>query len=129
VSEDRVAAVEMVRRTRQMGVPVIADTEEAIVGFDVPRLKRMAARHRSGGTLGVAVADATDEPGAKVGRVRPDTPAARCGVAVGDVIVEMSGRPVTSAAALEQIAARRPNGSPTSLVIVRDGERQTLIVQ
>ncbi len=31
--------MEMVRRTRQMGVPVIADTEEAIVGFDVPRLK------------------------------------------------------------------------------------------
>ena len=33
---------EMVQRTRQMGVPVIADEHEAIVGFDLPRLQRMA---------------------------------------------------------------------------------------
>ena len=39
MSEDRNAAQEMVRRTRQMGVPVIADEQEAIVGFDLPRLQ------------------------------------------------------------------------------------------
>ncbi len=121
--------MEMVRRTRQMGVPVIADTEEAIVGFDVPRLKRMAARHRSGGTLGVAVADSKNGPGAVVGRVRPDSPAAGVGVESGDVIVEMSGRAVTTAADLERIAAQRAPGAPTSLVIVRNGDRQTLILR
>ena len=59
VSVDEHAAREMVQRTRQMGVPVIADEQEAIVGFDMPRLQRMAARHRRGPGLGLKVADAT----------------------------------------------------------------------
>ena len=41
VSVDELAAREMVQRTRQMGVPVIADEHEAIVGFDLPRLQRV----------------------------------------------------------------------------------------
>ena len=60
----------MVTRTRQMGVPVIADEQEAIVGFDMPRLQRMAARHRRAPGLGLKVADAQDGPGAYVGAVR-----------------------------------------------------------
>src|SRR5437868_3762845 len=64
VSVGRQAAFEMMRRTRQNGVPVIADDQEAIVGFDMPRLQRMAARHRRGGGMGLKVADATDGPGA-----------------------------------------------------------------
>lgn len=121
--------MEMVRRTRQMGVPVIADAQEAIVGFDVPRLKRMAARHRPGGGLGLAVADAREGPGAQVGRVRDDSPAARAGVQVGDAVVEMSGCAVSSAADLERIAGLRPAGVPTSLVVLRSGERVTLILR
>ena len=89
VSVDAEAAREMVDRTRQMGVPVIADEQEAIVGFDMPRLQRMAARHRRGGGLGLKVADARDAPGALVGGVREDSPGARAGVEVGDVIVEL----------------------------------------
>lgn len=119
----------MLMRTRQMGVPVIADEQEAIVGFDVPRLQRMAARHRKAGGLGLKVADATDGPGAYVGGVRPDSAAARAGVQVGDVIEELSGRPVSSAADLEQIARLRVAGQPTSLMLRRDGERQTLILR
>ena len=116
-------------RTRQMGVPVIADAEEAIVGFDVPRLRRMAARHRKGGGLGLKVADAKDGPGAYVGDVKPDSPAARAGVEAGDVIEELSGRPVASAADLEQIARLRVPGQPTSLMLRRKGTRQTLIIR
>jgi S1-C subfamily serine protease len=128
VSVDRAAAMEMMRRTRQNGVPVIADEQEAIVGFDMPRLQRMAARHRKGPGLGLKVADAADGPGAHVGGVRDDSPAARAGVLAGDVIVELSGRPVASVSDLEQIAARRAPGQPTSLTVVRDGERKTLIL-
>jgi S1-C subfamily serine protease len=128
VSVDRQAAHEMVMRTRQMGVPVIADAQEAIVGFDLPRLQRMAARHRRGGGLGLKVADAADGPGARVGGVRPGSAAERAGVEPGDVIVELSGRAVSSVSDLEQIATRRSPGMPTSMVVVRNGDRRTLII-
>jgi len=127
VSQDRVAAMEMVRRTRQMGVPVIADSDEAIVGFDLPRLQRMAARHRGPG-LGARVKDADDGPGAYVGSVREGSPAERAGVQPLDIIEELSGMPVNTAADLERIASRRQPGAPTSMVVRRDGQRHTLIV-
>jgi S1-C subfamily serine protease len=129
VSVDQIAAREMVQRTRQMGVPVIADEQEAIVGFDLPRLQRMAQRHRRGGGLGLKVADAVNGGGAYVGGVREGSPGERAGVQVGDTIVELSGRAITSVKDLEQVAATRPAGQPTSMMIVRDGERQTLILR
>jgi S1-C subfamily serine protease len=112
-----------------MGVPVIADEQEAIVGFDVPRLRGMAARHRKSGGLGLRVTDAKAGPGAYVGGVRADSPAARAGIQAGDIVVELSGRPVNSAADLEQIGKQRVAGQPTSLTLVRDGERQTVILR
>ena len=117
----------MVRRTGQMGVPVITDSQEAIVGFDLPRLQRMAARHSRPG-LGLRVKDAEDGPGAYVGSVRPDSPAARAGIEVGDVVDELSGAPVRNAADLERIAAARRPGQPTSITLRRGGERRTLIL-
>ena len=129
MSVDADAARDMVQRTRQMGVPVIADEQEAIVGFDMPRLQRMAARHRRGGGLGLKVTDFKDGPGAYVGGVREDSPGARAGVEVGDVILELSGRAVSGVADLEQIAARRPPGQPTSMTVQRNGETRTLILR
>jgi len=120
--------MEMMRLTRQNGVPVIADDQEAIVGFDMPRLQRMAARHRKGPSLGLKVADATDGPGAYIGGVREGSPADQAGVRVGDVVVELSGRAVSSASDLEQIAARRVPDQPTSLIVRRNGQHQTLIL-
>lgn len=116
------------RRTRQMGVQVIADHQEAIVGFDMPRLQRMAARHRSAPSLGVRVKDSPDGQGALVGSVRPGAPAQRVGIQAGDVVEELSGSPVRTAADLERIAAQRPPGQPTSMVVRRAGERKTLIL-
>jgi S1-C subfamily serine protease len=118
----------MVRRTRQMGVPVIADEEEAIIGFDVPRLQRMAARHRRAPGLGLKVTDCKDGPGAYVGSVREGSPGERAGVLAGDVIEEFSGRAVKNVADLEQISSRRAPGQPTSLTIRRGDERKTLIL-
>ena len=129
VSVDTQAAQEMVARTRQMGVPVIADEHEAIVGFDLPRLQRMAARHRRGPSLGLRITDAKDGPGAYVGSVREGSPGERAGVQAEDVIVELSGRPVASAADLEQIAARRSATQPTSMTVRRGAERKTLILK
>jgi S1-C subfamily serine protease len=129
VSIDEHAAREMVQRTRQMGVPVIADEQEAIVGFDLPRLQSMAARHRRGPGLGLKVTDARDGPGAYVGGVREGSPGERAGVQVGDTIVELSGRAVSSVADLEQIAAKRPPRQPTSLTVRRADQRMTLILR
>lgn len=129
MSVDRTAAQEMMRRTRQMGVPVIADEQEAIVGFDLPRLQRMAARHRRAPGLGLRVADAKDGPGALVGAVRAGSPGERAGIEAADVIVELSGRTVSSVADLEQIAARRPIGQPTSVTVRRGGDTKTLILR
>jgi S1-C subfamily serine protease len=123
------AAREMVQRTRQMGVPVIADAQEAIVGFDLPRLQRMAARHRRGPGLGLKVIDAKDGPGAYVGGVREGSPGERAGLQIGDTIVELSGRAISSVNDLEQIAARRPPGQPTSLMVRRNGELKTIILR
>src|ERR1700694_4343832 len=97
----------MVRRTRQMGVPVIADEQEAIVGFELPRLQRMAARHRRAPGLRLRVTDSKDGPGAYVGSVREGSPGERAGILPEDVIVELSGRAVTSVSDLEQISSRR----------------------
>jgi len=129
VSVDEQAARDMVQRTRQMGVPVIADAQEAIVGFDMPRLQRMAARHRRGSGLGLKVADAKDGPGVHVGGVREGSPGERAGIEVGDTIIELSGRPIASVADLEQIAGKRTPGQPTSMTIRRNGETKTLILR
>ncbi len=119
----------MVRRTQQMGVPVIADDQEAIVGFDLPRLRSMAARHRRAPGLGLKVIDAPDGPGAYVGAVRAGSPGEHAGLVAGDIIEEFSGRPVASVSDLEQIASRRVPGQPTSLTVRRNAERQTLILK
>jgi S1-C subfamily serine protease len=125
---DRHAAQEMVERTRQMGVPVIADEQEAIVGFDLPRLQRMAARHRRAPGLGLKVTDWKDGAGAYVVSVREGSPGERAGVLAGDVIEEFSGRPVKNTVDLEQIASRRVPGQPTSLMVRRGDELTTLIL-
>jgi S1-C subfamily serine protease len=128
VSKDPRAAEEIVRRTGQMGVPVITDNQEAIVGFDIARLKRMAARHSRPAGLGLRVKDDPDNSGAYVGSVRPDSPAARAGVVAGDVVVELSGAPVRNAADLERIGAQRAPGQPTSITLKRGTERITLFI-
>jgi len=57
IEQDRAGQMELYRLTGQLGVPVIADDQEAIVGFNVPRLKAMAERHARP-RLGLMVADA-----------------------------------------------------------------------
>src|SRR5579883_2634453 len=87
VSRDPAAAREMLQRSGQRGVPVITADDEVIVGFDRPRLERIAARAaqqsersangRQKAKLGASVADAKGRAGADgrdgayVGRVAP----------------------------------------------------------
>src|SRR5205085_2835002 len=91
-ASDRAAAEDIMRLTGQLGVPVTTDGQEVVVGFDQARLRAMAGRNRKRG-LGLLAKDHPDG-GVLVGRVKPDSPAARAGVDQGDVIVELSGVPI-----------------------------------
>ena len=71
----------------------------------------MAAHQRSSARAG-----GTDSP-------HPGSPAEQAGLRVGDVVVEMSGRPVRSAADLESVLASLTAGA-TIAVQVRRGSKQ-----
>ena len=43
VEKDREKAMEMVKKTRQMGVPVIVIDSEFVIGFDQPKLDKLLA--------------------------------------------------------------------------------------
>lgn len=81
------------------------------------------------GYLGVSinsVADMTDPPkgaekGAVVMEVHPDTPAAKAGLKVGDVVVTFDGKPVATAAELTGLVTRTSPGARVTLGLVRDG--------
>jgi S1-C subfamily serine protease len=121
VSVDRQAAAEMVRRTQQMGVPVIADEQEAIVGFDVRRLELMAMRSKTAPPrLGLRVKDAVGG-GVEVSLVHPDTVGARVGVHAGDVVIALGGRAIQNGVELEQVW-KALAGSATSVTVRRGGQ-------
>jgi glutaredoxin-like YruB-family protein len=108
IEYDPAAAQEVMRRSGQMGVPVITAGDEVIVGFDRPRLDRLAQKYAPPPPpidpalrpkVGLRVKDAPG--GAEVGAVHPGSPAEQAFVRVGDLIVGMNGREVRSAADLE----------------------------
>jgi serine protease Do len=67
--------------------------------------------------------------GVVVSNVQDGTPAEKAGLKPGDVIVEFGGRPVKSPQELQGMVEQTPIGEKTSLVVVRDGKRQTLPVK
>ena len=132
VDQDRAAAIEMIRRSGQQGVPVTVIGDQVVVGFDRPRLERILASLAADGgrqtagvggrkPLGAKVADASKYAlpggrpmqGAYVGGVKPGSPADAAGVRVGDIIVEVGETPVCSAddlsATLGKLNAGRTN--------------------
>ncbi len=124
VSVDRAAAMDMVRRTGQQGVPVTEIDGEFVIGFDRPRLERLLHP-----TLGVSVADASRHApavgqGAYVGKVRLGSAAQRAGLKKGDVITEIGNRPIPDAATLVNLSRRIAPGQQVRVRFVRDGRTQ-----
>jgi Protein kinase domain/PDZ domain len=64
-----------------------------------------------------------------VASVRPDLPADRAGLRVGDVLLEVGGRPVRTAAEYDAAAASFRPGWETELAVRRDGRRLVLEVR
>lgn len=127
VAADPAAAAEMVRLSGQRGVPVTVIDGRVVVGYDQATLNQLlvgAQRPR----LGAAVADAAEmaakgrchvNQGAYVGRVTPNSPAARAGLLAGDVIIAIAGRAVSSAADVEALASRLRAGTEWPVRYVR----------
>jgi glutaredoxin-like YruB-family protein len=128
VSVDQAAAMDMVRRTGQQGVPVTEIDGQFVVGFDRPQLEHLlkqAPRPR----LGVSVADASRHApavgqGAFVGKVRSGSPAQQAGLQRGDVITEIGNRPIPDAATLLDLSARMTPGQQVRVRFVRGGRMQ-----
>lgn len=88
------------------------------------------------GWLGVNVQDVTRElaesfhmqrpEGALVRGVMKDSPAARAGIRVGDVILSFNQTAVLTADVLPPVVGRSPVGKPLPLTVLRDGKRLSL---
>ncbi len=148
VDEDRAAAIEMVRRSGQRGVPVTIIGDEVVVGFDRPRLERILAslkaaqassdarNERKRRSLGAKVADANRYAmpggaaveGAYIGGVNPGSPAEAAGLGVGDVIISVAGRDVRSVDDLATALASS-SGVDVSLTVARGKTRREVMVR
>lgn len=139
VSSDYNAAMEMVRRSGQQGVPVIATESEVILGFDQVRLARLVEKFAGPKRppLGLLAADADEylrkhpEEAAKypegikgiyVGNVRPNSVAERSGVQHGDVIQAVANKRVRSMHGLDQLIGTLKAGESVVVRYVRDGK-------
>ena len=71
VGEDRAAAMEMVEKSGQMGVPVIDIGGEIVIGFDVPKIENILNKSGKGVKPGKAEAD--DEADVREPRATPPT--------------------------------------------------------
>jgi regulator of sigma E protease len=63
-----------------------------------------------------------------VAQVSPDSPAERAGLATGDLIVAVDGRPVGSFASFSELV-RASEGRPLEIVYARGGERREVRIQ
>lgn len=142
VARDYNAAMEMVRRSGQQGVPVVATADEVFVGFDQARLARLVERYATPrrAPLGVLAADAETyfarhpeaaalvpegTKGVYVGRIRPDSVAERAGLRRGDVIVGFAGKRVRTMAALDQFVETLKAGDQATVRYLRGTEEAT----
>jgi len=125
---------------------IISPTGGSIgIGFAVPseiavnviqQLREFGETRR--GWLGVRIQDVTDDVakdlgmaatrGALVAGVDEKGPAAAAGIAAGDVIVSLDGKPVDAMHALPRMVADLPVGKVVAIGILHDGKEQTVSV-
>jgi len=90
------------------------------------------------GWLGILIQDVNrelaesfgmDRPeGAVVLKVMPDSPAAKAGLQVGDVVIEYNGKRIHQSSDLPLEVGRTPVGRTVPVVVIREGKRKTLKV-
>src|SRR5580692_6973922 len=90
----------------------------------------------SHGHIGIGIADVTPENakffgdsiamGGVVTQVEPDSPGAKAGLQIGDVITEVDGHNVNDAGELQVVIGQKQPGTKVNLTILRDGKTLTL---
>jgi serine protease Do len=88
--------------------------------------------------IGVTIADVTPEnvkffhfdkaSGALVSQVEPDSPGAKAGLKVGDIITGVDGKKAEDAGQLQVIISQQRPGTKVNLEVMRDGKSLTLPV-
>jgi serine protease Do len=91
------------------------------------------------GYMGIGISDVTpensaffnvnDASGAVVTQVEADSPAAKGGLKVGDVITELNGRKVSDAGELQVEVGQKTPGATIKLEIIRDGKNLSVPVK
>ena len=116
------------------------------LSFSIPINLAMNAAHQlktkhyvSRGMLGVAIQNVTEgiakskglkqAQGALVAQVQPNGPAAKAGVAVGDVITAFDGHKIYESAQLPPLVAMVTPGTEAMLNLLRDGKPMTIKVK
>ena len=122
---------------RTVGLTLVATVAGAAVALGAAALAGGSSDHAGSsaatssgppvGWLGVQTTTSTNGiPGATVEVVEPNGPAAKAGVATGDVITQVNGQPVTSSGGLAAALAQMQPGQQIQLQVSRAG--QMLIV-
>jgi len=129
----------MIRLSGQRGVPVTAIDDQVVVGFDRRRLTTLLDQDKARKpTLGVSIADAAriaeergsrPTSGAYVGRVKSGSPAEKAGLRRDDVITELGGRPIRTAADVHAVMASHHPGDRLGLTFDRDGREMRVMVK
>ena len=88
--------------------------------------------------IGVGISDVTPEnakffgdsnaSGAVITQVEPDSPGAKAGLRVGDVIAKLDGKKVTDAGELQALVAEKRPGTKIDLEVLRDGKSMSVPV-
>ncbi|MDQ3694214.1 MAG: PDZ domain-containing protein [Chloroflexota bacterium] len=142
VSLDQRAAMEMVRRSGQQGVPVTVAGDEVILGFDQARLGRLADKLSAPKRkpLGILAADAeaylarhpdlaqnvpAGTKGVFVGKIRPETVAETSGLQAGDIITGFAGKKLRSMSQLDQMVDALKHGDSATVRYLRNGSEET----
>ena len=115
-----------------IGFAVPSDTVVAVVN----QLKEFGETRR--GWLGVKIQTVTEDiaetlgvsenTGALVSAVTPESPAAKGGLETGDVIMKFDGKDVTSMRGLPKIVAQTPIGKAVDVEVLRKGSRKTVSI-
>jgi serine protease Do len=92
----------------------------------------------SHGHIGIGIADITPEnakffdesnpTGGVVTQVEPDSPGAKAGLQIGDVITEIDGQKVSDAGELQVLVGQKQPGTKISLSVLRGGKSMTIPV-
>src|SRR3954468_21940321 len=92
----------------------------------------------SHGRIGIGIADVTPENakffgdstamGGVVTQVEADSPGAKAGLQIGDVITEIDGHSVTDAGELQVVVGQKQPGTKVDLTVLRDGKTMTMAV-